>query len=74
MPSSELARFGGTWRGGLVAGRGVPCGGLCLDALGGLAGLAFFEIVRIVAGLNDDPVFLEGDDLIADAVEKIPVM
>ena len=42
-----------------------------MDAHGIFASLAFLEVVRVVAGLDEDAIVLEGDDLVADPIEKI---
>ena len=42
--------------------------GFRLVFLGGLAVLAFFQVVGVVAGGDVDTTVLEGDDLVADTV------
>ena len=83
MPSSSLLLLegelaavfaAGAALAALLAGGGLARGGLRLDALRGLAGLAFFEIIGIISRLHDHAVVLEGDDLVADAVEEIAVV
>ena len=57
-----------------MAGRCLAGGGLGLDALGGFAGLAFFQVVGVIARLHGDAVVFEGDDLIADPVEEVAIV
>ena len=68
-----LGEFAGLFRGLLVGWlEGFVSFGLVLQ--GGFTLLAFFQVIGVVSGGDMDAVFLEGDDLVADAVEEIPVV
>ena len=71
LVEGELAAFfrGGRGGGCLVPGGGLAGGGLRLDPLGGLASLAFFQIVGVISRLHRDAVVLEGDDLVSHPLE-----
>ena len=73
LGEGEFARFGLGLAGVFGGARGGGEGGL-LGARGVFAGGSFFEVIRIISGRAEDAVVLEGDDLVADAVEEIAVV
>lgn len=45
-----------------------------LEPVGGFASFSFFEVVGVVAGLDDYASVFEGDDLVANTVEEVAIV